>query len=144
MTTTRARLTLGGRIKKRRVDLGMSVREAARRAGVNRKTWASWERDDSVPSDANYRLIDDFCEWEPGSTESVTTGRLPRLRRPATVTPLHPDVLPPDDEFVAEMRTIMSPGPVLEGLIAAYWAEKAGADAQRQERYRAFAREANG
>lgn len=146
MPNRRSRLSLGGRIKARRLQLGLSVAEAARRAGVDRKTWSAWEKDASIPDDRNHRLIDEFCEWGAGSAQAVLDGRPPRLRRPAlaTVTPLHPGQVPPDDEFVAELRDMGLSAQVLDSLIAAYWAEKAGADVQRQERYRNFAREAGG
>lgn len=142
MPRSRKRLTLGGRIEHHRKQAGLSVAEAARRAGVNRKTWQAWERGDRIPDDRNHRIIEDFCEWEPGSVAAVLDGRLPVRRKVASVTELHPGVahVPPDAELVSELHAMGLPAEFIDGLIESYQSEKADTDIQRRQRYRDIAR----
>lgn len=137
MPRRRTRLTLGGRIAECRIRRGVSQREAARRAGVNEKTWRDWESDKRTPEDWNHPVIEDFCGWAPGSVEAVLADRAPTPRDLATVTELHPGIAhsPPDDEFVRELREMFKPRPVPQDLIDAYWAEKADDDTRRQRRF---------
>lgn len=142
MPRSRPRPTLGGRIEHRRKQRGLSVSAAARGAGVNRKTWHAWERDTTIPDGRNHRIIEAFCEWEPGSVEAVLDGRAPVRRNLASVTELHPgDVhAPPDDDLVQELRAMRLPEEFIDGLLEAYRSEKADDDTRRQQRYRDLAR----
>lgn len=152
MARRRPRLTLGGHIRARRTQLGLSQVEAARRAGVTRATWCAWESDDparsAVPDDRNHRLIEEFCDWEPGSVVAVLDGGAPTpvRRAVASVTELHPGttLAPPDDELIRELRAMELPEEFISNLIDAYRAEKAHADTQRHSRYLGIAREASG
>lgn len=148
MPQGRPHLTLGGHLKRCRMQLGLSQHKAARRAGVSRTTWRAWENDERAPEAFNHARIEQFCGWQPGSVEAVLEGRRPALSQAglATVTTLHPGAphVRPDDEFVQELRTMGMSAQVLDRLIASYWEEKAGADMRRQERYRSFARAADG
>lgn len=146
MPGSRPQATLGARIALRRRELRLTVIDAARRAGVSHKTWRYWERDARRPEDVNHRLIEEFCEWEPGSVDAVLHGREPVRRDLASVTELHPGVAhaPPDDELIRELRAMDLPEHFLNNLIAAYWSEKVHADTQRQHRYLGLAREASG
>lgn len=147
MSRIRAAATLGGRLAARRRHLGLSRAAAARQAGVNRKTWAGWETDTVTPADRHHRLIEDFCGWAPGSTAAVLAGRAPTPAGPglASVTPLRPEAAPgatDEDELVRELRAMGLPAEFLAGLIAAYEAEKHGADTARRARYLGIARQA--
>lgn len=142
--------TLGGRIERRRKHLGLSVAEAARRAGVTRTTWHAWEKDTSIPDDRNHRLIEDFCEWEPGSVVAVLEGRASTPLMRATVTQLHPGVAhaPPEDVQVKELREdlidMKIPDALVDFLVAKYIAEQNHDDITRKQRYLDIARAARG
>lgn len=140
--------TLGSCLSHRRRQLGLTQAEAALRADVARRTWFQWEKGVTIPNVANWPLIDDACEWERGSVAAVLGGGAPTPRRTAlaSVTQLRPaDAgFPPDDETVTELRAMFPPGPTLNSLITAYWAEKRDDDTRRRERYLGIAREANG
>lgn len=146
MPRFRVAATLGERLAARRQRLGLSRLAAARQLGVNRKTWAAWESNESTPADRHHHVIEEFCGWTPGSVAAVLAGRAPTPAGQglASVTTLHPGAPPlgDDDELVRELRAMDLPPEFLEGLLAAYAAEKHGADSARRARYLGLAREA--
>jgi transcriptional regulator with XRE-family HTH domain len=66
----------------RRKELGLSMSEAARIAGVHRLTWRSWEKASSRPEDFNHVNIERTLQWEPGSVASKLRGGAVVERRP--------------------------------------------------------------
>jgi DNA-binding XRE family transcriptional regulator len=146
MAKSRARLTLGGHIEGRRRQLGLTQTAAARQAGVSRKTWRNWESDLKTPYDSNHRIIEEFCEWQPGSVAAVLEGRAPTLLRIASVTPIRPGLAHAalDDALVTELEDMGLPPEYISTLVATFWAETAHADTQRVNRFLDHAREAGG
>lgn len=45
------------RLKQLRVDLDLTQREAAERAGVSTRAWVAWENDQRVPGKIGQRLL---------------------------------------------------------------------------------------
>lgn len=150
--------TLGTHIARRRVELGISQSEAARRAsdlrrklatsdaqrGVGRSTWINWETDKFVPEDFNFALIEGVLRWRAGSVAAVLGGGEPTPLSPdATVVPIGAG-LPPDDEFVRKLRARNLSPDYLDVLIREYWAEKAREQERIQDKYLRMASAAEG
>ena len=153
--------TLGTHMKNRRRELGINQSDAARRAtqlrrspaatpgsdsrDVGRTTWTNWESDKQIPSDFNQRLIEGVLRWEPGSVRAILNGGQPTPLPAATVTalPTHPGELPPDDDFVRELRAMDNVSPeYLDAVIRTYWADRAREEKQLQDKYRRLAQAA--
>lgn len=64
-------------IQRRRLDLGLSVRQAAETAGIARNTWASAEDGSRQTSDTNFAAIERALRWTPGSISQVKAGGAP-------------------------------------------------------------------
>lgn len=69
MTTPQQRLAIA--VKNRRVKLGLSVRAAAKAAGVDRNTWSSVEDSSRVLQDRNYGKFEAALQWPDGEIERV-------------------------------------------------------------------------
>lgn len=138
--------TLGTHMATRRNELNISQAKAAKAAGVSRTTWRTWEADEGVPEEFNRSLIERTLHWERGSTTAALAGGTPTPLAVATVTPLPPrddlDELPPDDEFVRELRAMDLPAAYKDTLIREYWSDKKREAANLQARYRRIARAA--
>jgi transcriptional regulator with XRE-family HTH domain len=70
----RRRQRLGQHVMTRRKELGLSVREAARRAGVMRATWTGLEQGSRRTADYNFAAVERVLEWQPGSLARVAEG----------------------------------------------------------------------
>lgn len=66
----------------RRLALGLSKEEAARRGNMSVKTWTSVEKGEPV-RDVTYAGVDKALEWVPGSAEAVLDGNDPEVVEPA-------------------------------------------------------------
>jgi transcriptional regulator with XRE-family HTH domain len=75
--TGRARLAR--LVEEARVAKGLSVREAARLAGVNRATWTAVEDSDRVPQSPKAALMEPVIDWGPRSFDAVVAGGEPTL-----------------------------------------------------------------
>jgi hypothetical protein len=73
----RNRQRLGLLVVARRKELGLSIREAARRAGVMRPTWTGLEEGSRRTADYNFAAMERTLSWGPGSIEAVLTGGEP-------------------------------------------------------------------
>lgn len=80
MTDDEVRRDLGIWIKNRRQDLRLSVREAARRAGIDRATWTGLEDGSRQTQDTKYAGIEDALEVAHGSIAARLRGE--PVRRP--------------------------------------------------------------
>jgi DNA-binding XRE family transcriptional regulator len=76
MTTDAGRVWLGEKVQEHRKRLRLSKEEAARRAGVNVKTWTQVERGEVV-RDTTYVGVEEALEWQSGSAEAVLDGNDP-------------------------------------------------------------------
>jgi hypothetical protein len=70
----RDRRRLGQLVLARRKELGLSIREAARRASVMRPTWTGLEQGTRRTADYNFAAMERTLEWGPGSIESILSG----------------------------------------------------------------------
>lgn len=61
-------------LKKRRTDLGISMSEAGRQAGVHRTTWNSWEKGKATPEEHNHVHIEQAMRWARGSVAALLAG----------------------------------------------------------------------
>lgn len=142
--------TLGTRMEQRRKELEISQSGAARSAGVSRSAWIAWEKDTAEPEKHNHAKISRALRWTTESVEAALAGEEPTPLPAATVTPLPPGPgsasdLPPDDDFVRELRAQSNvPAEFIDTLVRAYWADRAKEDRALQEKYRAIARAAGG
>lgn len=72
-----ARRRLGELVNRRRTSLGLSLSEAARRAGVMRVTWTGIEQRATDAEDYTLTKVEQVLEWEPGSVQAVLAGGEP-------------------------------------------------------------------
>jgi len=79
-----ARQRLGELVLARRHELGLSLREAARRAGIMRPTWTGMEHGSRRTAAYNFAAIERALDWRPGSIEAVLAGGEPEAGRSAT------------------------------------------------------------
>lgn len=57
-------------VRERRLKLGLSVRAAAKKAGVDRNTWMSVEDGSRTLSDRNYAKFESALDWPDGTIDS--------------------------------------------------------------------------
>ena len=130
----------------RRHELGLSQAAAAKAANVHRNTWTNWEKG-TAPEEFNFAGIERALRWERGSVSAILGGGDPTPIPEASVTaiPARPDGdLPPDDDFVRELRLLnLSPG-ALEALIRAYWDDVAREQERIEDKWRTIAQAAGG
>lgn len=67
-------------VKKRRTALGLSVSEAARRAGIDRATWTSLEDRARATQDRHFGAVERTLGWATGDCETILAGGSPTLR----------------------------------------------------------------
>jgi hypothetical protein len=133
-------------MKHRRLELDIKLVAAPVAAGVSKSTWVNWEKDRNVPEEFNFKRIERVLRWEAGSVRAILDGGTPVHLPPGTVTALpapgHSE-LPPDDDFVRELRAMENISPTyLEVVIRAYWEDRAREQRLIQEKYRNLARAA--
>jgi len=56
--------TVGDKIRKRRLDLGLLQREVAERVGVNETTILNWEKNRTQPASKNMNAVKAYLEHE--------------------------------------------------------------------------------
>lgn len=71
------RRRLAEAIRKRRLRLGLSVREAAKRAGVAQNTWAGAEKGTQRTAEYNYAGLERTLMWAQGSVDELLAGGEP-------------------------------------------------------------------
>lgn len=76
------RRRLGELVKKRRIELSLSVRAAAKVAGIDRATWTGLEEGTKVTQDRHYAGIERALRWPTGYIASVASGVHPDARDP--------------------------------------------------------------
>jgi DNA-binding XRE family transcriptional regulator len=82
-------------VKNRRIELNLSVRQAAENAGVARNTWAAVEDGTRRTADNNYAGIERALLWAPGSILRIQRGHEPLIEAPSQ-TPTSPTTQPDD------------------------------------------------
>jgi transcriptional regulator with XRE-family HTH domain len=97
MTTNVRREFLGETVQERRLDLGLSKEEAARRGGLSVKTWTSVETGQKVRP-TTYVGVEDALEWKRGSVSAVLDG--------GDATPLDPPAEDAPIEVEHAMRVL--------------------------------------
>src|SRR5690554_6168443 len=65
-------------LKRRRVELGLGVGDAARIAGVHRSAWNAWESGMKRPMDSSLRGIADAMQWQVAEVQAKLDGTEPR------------------------------------------------------------------
>lgn len=68
------RVVLGQLLQRERVRRGLSVRGAAKQAGIDRATWLAVEEATRVPYPHKAALMEPVVGWGPGSFDSVLRG----------------------------------------------------------------------
>lgn len=71
MTTTENRERLARYVHRRRVELGLSVNQAAQIAGVSKGTWQGLEKARRETGEHKYAGIERALKWKPGSILAV-------------------------------------------------------------------------
>ena len=66
-------------VKNRRIELNLSVRQAAENAGVARNTWAAVEDGTRRTADNNYAGIERALQWAQGSILRIRRGLEPSV-----------------------------------------------------------------
>lgn len=137
--------TLGTHMKRRRLALDIRLNAAYEAAGVAKSTWLNWEKDRNLPEEFNHQRIERVLRWAPGSVQAVLDGGEPVEIDPSVIAlPAREDRLPPDDDFVTELRGMNLSPEHRDVLIRTYWADRAREEKQIQEKYRGIARAAEG
>lgn len=77
----RNRLTIGGKLARRRHELGLTQAEAAAQMGVSEFSLLKWERDGHEPTDAMYPAFIAFLGYEPWPEPTTLAGALRAERR---------------------------------------------------------------
>lgn len=95
---------LGELVRQQRQRLGLSIRAAAREAGVDRATWTGLEDGTRATQDRHYAGIESAMRWAPGSIHAITQGREPTIG-PATPSSATGDA-PADELTSSEQRLI--------------------------------------
>lgn len=72
--TAETRARLAAAVGARRIELGLSVREAAKRAGVDRDTWTAIEEGTRNTRADKYAGIEQALMWVRGSIEAILGG----------------------------------------------------------------------
>lgn len=87
-------LRVGQAVAERRLDLGLSQRQLAEKAGVGLNTAALLERGHTFPRAANARKIEDALEWPRGTLAELRRGGTPLGSAPPPPLPVAPPVSP--------------------------------------------------
>lgn len=95
---------LAGFIRKRRLELGISARQAAEAAGIARNTWTAAEEGSRRTSETNYAAIERALRWAPGSISRIKTGEGPEPL-PTNVPAANSPVNEADEALVRIMRS---------------------------------------
>ncbi|WP_213012416.1 hypothetical protein, partial [Paractinoplanes toevensis] len=74
---TRSRLAKA--VRDRRLQIPLSVRAAAEKAGMARSTWIALEEATRRTAETNYVGIEDTLHWQRGSIVSILSGGDPKL-----------------------------------------------------------------
>ncbi len=97
------RMRLARVVKRERTQRGLSVRAAAREAGVDRGTWAAVEDGSRLPQDHKAALMEPVIGMGPGSFESLLAGGDPKpMQEPIPLTPLQQEALAKLDALMAK------------------------------------------
>lgn len=59
------------RVRLRRAELGLSMRQAAKRAGIDRSTWLHWERGETTPTVRSQGGLERVLGWAPGTVAAM-------------------------------------------------------------------------
>ncbi|MDP2377071.1 XRE family transcriptional regulator [Reyranella sp.] len=78
--------TLGEHLKKRRRELGLLQREAAKRMGILTVTYLNWEKGHTEPVASQFRPVIAFLGYDPSPTPRTFAERLEAKRRATGVT----------------------------------------------------------
>ena len=79
-------LTLGEHLKKRRRELGLLQREAAKLLGILTETYANWEKDRTEPVASQFRPVVAFLGFDPSPAPTTLAERLEARRRATGMT----------------------------------------------------------
>ena len=107
------RARLAEHIRRRRLSLGLSEREAAKIAGIARNTWSGAEKATSRTAAHTWPGIERALAWAPGSIERILAGDEPAVRQSAATAspPTLSDLadIDPDEIADAIFRADISP-----------------------------------
>jgi len=67
---------LGERVRERRLELDLSQRDAAARAGISNQTWLNVENGRSA-NERSLAKIERALDWSPGTVDAITAGTDP-------------------------------------------------------------------
>lgn len=73
-------------VKKRRIELGLAYKTAAKQAGISPETWKRIETGQPV-RELSYAKVDPVLQWAPGSCIAASEGRAPVPVAPAEGAP---------------------------------------------------------
>lgn len=76
---------------RRRQELGLSIRAAAKAAVVDRATWTALEEGTRTTQDRHYAGIEQALQWPTGTIQAIVSGEHPWLEQLASTST--PDLL---------------------------------------------------
>jgi predicted transcriptional regulator len=85
---------VGEAVRQRRLDLELTQREVARRAGLAVNTGSQLERGQNWPRETNQRKLEMALQWPPGALTALRRGEpVPQVPASAPVTQIKPSML---------------------------------------------------
>lgn len=94
---------LGKLVSQGRQELGLSIRAAARDAGVDRATWTALEEGSRVTQDRHYAGIERALEWPVGTIRAIVAGEHPSV---TASTPTKPDLRDDNERRIWSMDAV--------------------------------------
>lgn len=79
-------ISLGGHLKKRRKQLGLLQREAAKLLGCDHFTYINWENDKTEPVASRFKPVIGFLGYDPSPTPVTLAERVQARRRELGLT----------------------------------------------------------
>lgn len=92
---------LGKLVERRRIELGLSVRAAAKLAGIDRATWAALEDGSRLTQDRHYAGIERALQWPTSYVQSIASGEHPDARDPN-----EPELLDDNERLIWSMDAL--------------------------------------
>lgn len=101
---------LAGKVKARRLQLGLSVRQAAETADIARNTWTALEDGSKKTAETSYAAVERTLRWAAGSINTIKAGGEPREIATPEPAPLPDNAaqIPASDADAAIIRIMRS------------------------------------
>jgi transcriptional regulator with XRE-family HTH domain len=90
---------LGRQVKDRREELGLSIRSAAKLAGISAPTWTAVEEGKRTPHGHNARRVEHVLKWQSKAFDDSLAGR-----QPIVLSETEPEPIDPEDRVWGALK----------------------------------------